>query len=114
MCVCVCVCVCVTFLAQTGATSVCVVLLDRSHCAAITSSLQGQCGTALLQQLYNANGVLRGRRVILPAYGAGPYLPAIVLERPVYIREMHDGLYSPATYLAYKVRSDALSSTAQY
>lgn len=46
--------------------------------------------------------VAGGCRVILPAYGAGPYLPAIVLERPVYIREMHDGLYTPATYLTYK------------
>ncbi|KAK9808412.1 hypothetical protein WJX73_002001 [Symbiochloris irregularis] len=41
--------------------------------------------------------------VILPAYGAGPYLPAIVLERPVYIREMHDGLYTAGTYLTYKM-----------
>ncbi|KAK9906864.1 hypothetical protein WJX75_009364 [Coccomyxa subellipsoidea] len=41
--------------------------------------------------------------VILPAYGAGPYLPAIVMERPVYVREMSDGLYSPLTYLMYKM-----------
>lgn len=39
----------------------------------------------------------------MPAYGAGPYLPAIVLERPVYVREMNDGLYTPFTYLLYKV-----------
>ena len=43
-------------------------------------------------------------RVMLPAYGAGPYLPAIVLERPVYVREMADGLYSPLAYLLYKVK----------
>ena len=42
-------------------------------------------------------------RVILPAYGAGPYLPAIVMERPMYVRETSDGLYSPLTYLLYKV-----------
>ena len=52
-------------------------------------------------------GGLRGEclfcRVVLPAYGAGPYLPAIVMERPVYVREMSDGLYSPLTYLLYKV-----------
>lgn len=41
--------------------------------------------------------------MVLPAYGAGPYLPAIVMERPVYVREMSDGLYSPLTYLLYKV-----------
>ena len=28
---------------------------------------------------------------------------AIVMERPVYVREMSDGLYSPLTYLLYKV-----------
>ncbi len=39
----------------------------------------------------------------MPAYGAAPYLPAIVLERPVYLREMSDGLYSPFSYLLYKV-----------
>ena len=43
------------------------------------------------------------RRVILPAYGAGPYLPTIVMDRPIYIREMSDGLYTPLTYLTYKV-----------
>ena len=42
---------------------------------------------------------------MLPAYGAGPYLPGVVLERPVYVREMHDGLYSPLAYLTYKVGS---------
>ena len=46
-------------------------------------------------------------RVIMPAYGAAPYLPAIVLERPVYLREMSDGLYSPFAYLLYKVRCQA-------
>ena len=44
-------------------------------------------------------------RVVLPAYGAGPYLPTIVLDRPIYIREMSDGLYTPLTYLTYKVSS---------
>eukprot|EP00884_Botryococcus_braunii_P013699 jgi/Botrbrau1/2232/Bobra.101_2s0060.1 len=35
--------------------------------------------------------------------GAGPYLPGIVLERPVYLREMSDGLYGPGSYLAFKM-----------
>ncbi len=70
--------------------------------------------TNLLQVLHTAKrlgviltGLLRRKslacRVVLPAYGAGPYLPAIVMERPVYVREMSDGLYSPLTYLMYKV-----------
>ncbi len=43
------------------------------------------------------------RRCMLPAYGAGPYIPALVLERPVTVRERHDGLYTAFTYLVYKV-----------
>ena len=42
-------------------------------------------------------------RAILPAWGAGPYLPALVLERPIFVREMSDGLYTAFTYLTYKV-----------
>lgn len=42
-------------------------------------------------------------RAILPAWGAGPYLPAIVLERPIFVREVSDGLYTAFTYLVYKV-----------
>lgn len=45
------------------------------------------------------------RRAILPAYGAGPYLPAIMLERPVYVREISDGLYTAFTYLLHKVQT---------
>ena len=48
--------------------------------------------------------VLPPCRAILPAYGAGPYLPAIVMERPVYVREISDGLYTAFTYLLYKVQ----------
>ncbi len=44
-------------------------------------------------------------RAILPAWGAGPYLPALVLERPIFVREMSDGLYTAFTYLTYKVSS---------
>lgn len=41
-------------------------------------------------------------RAILPAWGAGPYLPALVLERPIFVREVNDGLYTAFTYLTYK------------
>ncbi len=47
---------------------------------------------------------------MMPAYGASPYLPSIVLERPVYVREMADGLYSPLAYLLYKVSPAAMFS----
>ena len=39
----------------------------------------------------------------LPAFGAASYVPAIVLERPLFVRERSDGLYSVFTYLLYKI-----------
>eukprot|EP00884_Botryococcus_braunii_P004583 jgi/Botrbrau1/14125/Bobra.182_3s0068.1 len=39
----------------------------------------------------------------LPAYGSAAYVHILVLERPVYVRERADGLYTPGTYLLYKV-----------
>ena len=34
---------------------------------------------------------------------AAAYIPSIVLERPVYLRETADGLFHPITYLAHKI-----------
>eukprot|EP00884_Botryococcus_braunii_P006507 jgi/Botrbrau1/15858/Bobra.40_1s0042.1 len=42
----------------------------------------------------------------LPAFGAASYVPAIVLERPVFTREISDGLYQVITYLVYKMLSE--------
>lgn len=39
----------------------------------------------------------------LPAFGAASYVPAIVLERPLFVRERNDGLYTVVTYLLYKI-----------
>ena len=39
----------------------------------------------------------------LPAFGASAYVPSIVLERGLFIRERNDGLYRPITYLCSKV-----------
>lgn len=39
----------------------------------------------------------------LPAFGAASYVPAIVLERPLFVRERSDGLYRVVTYLSYKI-----------
>lgn len=39
----------------------------------------------------------------LPAFGAASYVPAIVLERPLFVRERNDGLYRVITYLCAKV-----------
>lgn len=39
----------------------------------------------------------------LPAFGAASYVPAIVLERPLFVRERNDGLYNVFSYLLYKI-----------
>ncbi len=41
--------------------------------------------------------------VAQPAWGAVAYVPAIMLERGLYVRERHDGLYRPLTYLMFKM-----------
>ena len=36
-------------------------------------------------------------------FGAAAYVPALALEKPLYIRERNDGLYRPITYLLAKL-----------
>ena len=36
-------------------------------------------------------------------FGAASYVPALALEKPLYIRERNDGLYRPITYLLAKL-----------
>lgn len=43
----------------------------------------------------------------LPAYGAAAYVPAIVVERPLFVRERNDGLYRVVTYLCAKIVEEA-------
>ena len=61
--------------------------------------------THLYDPNYMAEMLVHWDRAVLPAWGAGPYLPALVLERPIFVREMSDGLYTAFTYLTYKVSS---------
>ncbi|KAK9804269.1 hypothetical protein WJX72_004137 [[Myrmecia] bisecta] len=44
--------------------------------------------------------------ITLPAYGAAAFVPAIVLERPVFVREQSDGLYRVITYLTFKIAEE--------
>ena len=40
--------------------------------------------------------------VVLPAFGAAGYMPSIMMERPIFVRERADGNYSVLSYLIYK------------
>jgi len=41
--------------------------------------------------------------VVMPAFSAAAYVPALFLERGLFQRERADGLYTVTTYLAYKL-----------
>ncbi|KAJ8611883.1 hypothetical protein CTAYLR_005810 [Chrysophaeum taylorii] len=40
---------------------------------------------------------------VIPGYSASSYMPTLVMERPVFIREVADGCYLPSTYLVAKL-----------
>ena len=44
----------------------------------------------------------------LPAFGAAAYVPQIVMERRLFMRERADGLYGPTTYLTFKMLDEML------
>ncbi|PSC74385.1 P-loop containing nucleoside triphosphate hydrolase isoform B [Micractinium conductrix] len=44
----------------------------------------------------------------LPAFGAASYVPAIVLERPLFVRERNDGLYRVITYMVSKILEELI------
>jgi ATP-binding cassette, subfamily G (WHITE), member 2 len=41
-------------------------------------------------------------------FGAAAYVPALTLEKPLFIRERNDGLYRPITYLISKLFDELL------
>ncbi len=41
--------------------------------------------------------------VVLPAFGAAGYMPSLMLERPIFVRERADGNYNVISYLSFKV-----------
>ena len=44
--------------------------------------------------------------VVPCAYRAAAYIPSLVLERPVYLRETADGLFRPITYISHKIAEE--------
>ncbi len=45
---------------------------------------------------------------VMPAFGAAAYVPALSLERGLYVRERSDGLYRPITYLINKLLDEVV------
>ena len=46
--------------------------------------------------------------IVLPAFGAAGYMPSLMIERPIFVRERSDGNYIAASYLFYKVLEEFL------
>merc|ERR1712157_688584 len=46
--------------------------------------------------------------VVLPAFGAAGYMPSLMLERPIFVRERADGNYRVFSYLLYKILEEFL------
>ena len=46
--------------------------------------------------------------VLAPICGAVMYLPSMMLERALFIRERNDGLYRPLTYLVFKLLDELM------
>ena len=44
----------------------------------------------------------------LPTFGAAGYMPSLMIERPIFVRERSDGNYIAASYLFYKVLEEFL------
>eukprot|EP00887_Chlorella_sp_A99_P000295 scaffold13.g295.t1 len=78
-------------------------IFDKLLFAFIMFSLYWKVGSDLGPgNVINIGGILF-MTVCLPAYAAVAYVPAIVLERPLFVRERSDGFYHTATYLALKI-----------
>lgn len=44
----------------------------------------------------------------MPAFGAASYVPALTLERKLFLRERNDGLYLVVTYITYKLLEELI------
>ena len=58
---------------------------------------------AFLLMLMQDNSRDAPRRIVMPAFTAVAYVPALILERPLFLRERNDGLYRVITYLSFKI-----------
>lgn len=66
----------------------------------------GVGGRFALDNYFNVAAVLF-MWCMIPAFGAAAFVPSLVLERRLFVRERHDGLYRVATYLAAKMLDGA-------
>ncbi|GBF95048.1 P-loop containing nucleoside triphosphate hydrolase [Raphidocelis subcapitata] len=78
-------------------------LADKAAMGATIMTLYwGIGGRFAFDNFFNVSAVLF-MSCMIPAFGASAFVPSLVLERRLFVRERHDGLYRVATYLAAKM-----------
>ncbi|EIE26352.1 hypothetical protein COCSUDRAFT_39467 [Coccomyxa subellipsoidea C-169] len=81
-------------------------IMDKFVLALIIMSLYWNVGANQAPSNVNNITAVLFLWTILPGYAAASYMPTIVLERPLYVRERNDGLYRPITYLVAKMTEE--------
>ncbi|CAL8472002.1 g11544 [Coccomyxa elongata] len=78
-------------------------IVDKLLCCLVLIILYYGLGkNAAPENLINVSSLLY-MYTVLPGFAAISYMPGLVLERPLYIRERSDGLYSTVSYLLSKM-----------
>ena len=78
-------------------------IADKAVLSLIIMSLYWRVGADHSQSNVNNLTAVLFLWAIMPGYTASAYVPALVLERSLFVRERADGLYRPVTYLLSKM-----------
>lgn len=76
---------------------------DKVICTFLIGTLYLGIGDKFRPDNYINIGAVLFMWCSMPAFGAASYVPALALEKPLYVRERNDGLYRPITYLLAKL-----------
>ncbi|KAK9823062.1 hypothetical protein WJX81_005585 [Elliptochloris bilobata] len=83
-------------------------IMDKVVLALIIMTLYWKIGDNRALSNYSNLTAVLFLWTILPGYAATAFIPTIVLERPLFVRERNDGLYRPITYLVFKMMEELI------
>lgn len=81
-------------------------MFDKVIFAVVIMSLYWSIGDSFKASNIPSMAALMYLCVAQPAWGAVAYVPNIMSERALYVREQNDGLYRPVTYLVFKMADE--------
>ncbi|CAK0783380.1 hypothetical protein CVIRNUC_006579 [Coccomyxa viridis] len=81
-------------------------IVDKLALSLIIMTLYWRVGDNHKLSNYNNLAAVLFLWTILPGYAAAAFIPTIVLERPLFVRERNDGLYRPITYVIFKMMEE--------